>query len=192
MVEEKHDLRVHRVLDPQRAVLVEFGDALLWRHKTLARRVSGDAHKVEDRPLRRPVVPRGKRRPSLSLSRGGVEKSRQGWHSRQRAQRKAAARTIGTGSRHKHSPFLSVRRHSSARAMGDLARPTGYLLTQPMLHAPLSHGDPASRWAALLCGRPVGHHSVRRMSRTRLDHVQHLRPVIALRRLHRRELPEGN
>ena len=32
MLETKDDLRIHRMLDPERAVLVEFGDALLRRH----------------------------------------------------------------------------------------------------------------------------------------------------------------
>src|SRR5208337_3875929 len=65
------DLRVHRMLDPERAVLVEFGDALFRRHEVLARRIGGDAYEVEDRLLRRSVVPRRERRPGLGLRRSG-------------------------------------------------------------------------------------------------------------------------
>ena len=96
MLEAKHDLRIDRMLDPERAVLVEFRDALLQRDEILARRVGGCAHEVKDRPLRGSVVPRGERGPCLSLRCSGVEKPREGGHSRECAQHKAAARSFGT------------------------------------------------------------------------------------------------
>jgi len=67
-------LRIHRVLDPDRAVLVESGDALLGRHELRACPVRGGAHEVEDRLLRRPVVPRAQRvSRGLRLRRRGKE-----------------------------------------------------------------------------------------------------------------------
>ena len=56
-----HHLRVHRMLDPQRAVLVEGGDARLRRHELRARLVGGRLHELDDRLLRGAVVPRGQR-----------------------------------------------------------------------------------------------------------------------------------
>ena len=55
------DLRVQRMLDPKRTVLVEFGDALLRWHEILVRLIRGDAHEVADR------LPSG---PSLSFHDG--------------------------------------------------------------------------------------------------------------------------
>jgi hypothetical protein len=50
-------LRVHRMLDPERAVLVKDGDAILCRHVVRARRVGCSSYEVEDRLLHGPVVP---------------------------------------------------------------------------------------------------------------------------------------
>ena len=58
-IEAIDQLRVDRMLDPQRAVLVEGGDALLRRHEILARGVGGRANEVEDRLFRGAVVPGG-------------------------------------------------------------------------------------------------------------------------------------
>ena len=56
-VEAKDDLRVHRMLDPERPVLIERGNTILWRDKICARLIGGDAHELEDCLLRRSVVP---------------------------------------------------------------------------------------------------------------------------------------
>ena len=50
-------LGVHWVLDPQRAVLVEGGDALLRRHEFSARLVGRRLDEFEDGLLRRSVIP---------------------------------------------------------------------------------------------------------------------------------------
>jgi hypothetical protein len=42
------DLGVHRVLDPERAVLVEGGNALFWRYKLWARVVGGCVYELDD------------------------------------------------------------------------------------------------------------------------------------------------
>ena len=55
-----HHLRVHRVGDPQRAVLVKGGDALL-RRTNFGGRVGGGFHEVEDGLLSRSLVPGGQR-----------------------------------------------------------------------------------------------------------------------------------
>src|SRR5208337_5359949 len=91
------------------------------RHEVLARRIGGDAYEVEDRLLRRSVVPRRERRPGLGLRRSGVEKCRQGgWYSRECAQHKAAAWGVGTKVRHVDSP-LSVPCHAANGDAGDLS-----------------------------------------------------------------------
>ena len=73
-------LRVHRMLDPERAVLVEHRDALRRGDVALARPVGGGTHEVDDRLLRWPVVPR--RQCSalgrLRLGRPGKERPGQG------------------------------------------------------------------------------------------------------------------
>jgi hypothetical protein len=56
-IEAMNHLCVDRMLDPQRAVLIE-GDALLKRHKLRAGLVGGPADKVYDGFLRHPVVAR--------------------------------------------------------------------------------------------------------------------------------------
>src|SRR6266511_652989 len=50
-------LRVHRMLDPQRAVLIEHRDAVLRNDVARTRSVDGRAHEIEDRLLCRPFVP---------------------------------------------------------------------------------------------------------------------------------------
>jgi hypothetical protein len=50
-------LRVHRMLDPERAVLVKGGNTLFLRHKTAARLVSGRLNEFGYRLLGGPVVP---------------------------------------------------------------------------------------------------------------------------------------
>ena len=56
-----HHLRVHRVRDPQRAVLVEGGDALGGRHELRAALRGGRLHELDNRLLGRAVVPRRQR-----------------------------------------------------------------------------------------------------------------------------------
>jgi hypothetical protein len=65
-LEDVHHLRIHRVLDPQRAVLVEGGDALGGRHELRAALRRGLFTKVDDRLLGRAVVP-GRQRVGLRL-----------------------------------------------------------------------------------------------------------------------------
>ena len=66
-VESERDLEVHRLLGPQRAVVVEHGDPLRGRHEILACRVRRRLDEVEDARLDRTFVPRWKR-----LRPGGV------------------------------------------------------------------------------------------------------------------------
>jgi hypothetical protein len=56
-VDRKHHLRVDRLLDPQRPVLVERGDALLGREESRARLVGGRPHEVEDCLLGGSIIP---------------------------------------------------------------------------------------------------------------------------------------
>src|SRR5208283_1630515 len=122
MLEAEDDLRVHGMLDPERSILVEFGDALLKGHELLARWIRGDAQEVEDRLLGRPVVPRGERRPGLCLSRAGLEKPGQGWQGRQRAEDEATVQAIGMRGSHDDSPFGSCL-HSKKARLKPRARP---------------------------------------------------------------------
>src|SRR5271156_4886210 len=46
------------MLDPERAILVERGDALVWWHELLACLVRSGPHEVKDSLLRRSVIPR--------------------------------------------------------------------------------------------------------------------------------------
>jgi hypothetical protein len=57
-IEAIDDLRIDRVLDPERAVLIERGDALLRPQVAWARGVRCGAYEIEDRVFRGPVVPR--------------------------------------------------------------------------------------------------------------------------------------
>ena len=56
-VEREHRLRVERMLDPERAVLIEGGDAILGRHEARAASSWSRLHEGEDRLLGRAVVP---------------------------------------------------------------------------------------------------------------------------------------
>jgi hypothetical protein len=58
-VEREHRLRVQRMRHPQRAVLIEGGDAILGRHEARAPLVGRGLNERDDRLLRRAVVPRG-------------------------------------------------------------------------------------------------------------------------------------
>ena len=72
-----HHLGVHRVRDPQRAVLVEGGQAGFGRHELRAGLVGGGPHKFDNGLLRRPLVPGGQRVLGLGLGRGGQDQGRQ-------------------------------------------------------------------------------------------------------------------
>src|SRR6476660_7337740 len=56
-VEREGQLRVHRVRDPGGAVLIEGGDTILRRYEARVRSVRGRTDKVQDRLLRRTVLP---------------------------------------------------------------------------------------------------------------------------------------
>ena len=56
-VEREHDLRVERMRDPERAVLVEGRDAVLGRHEVGAALGGHRIDELDDRLLGRPVVP---------------------------------------------------------------------------------------------------------------------------------------
>ena len=56
-IEREHGLGVERLLHPERAVLVEHGDAILDRDEGLAGRVSRYTNEVQDRSLGRPLCP---------------------------------------------------------------------------------------------------------------------------------------
>ena len=93
-----HHLRIHRMLDPERAVLVESGDALLGRHEFRASLIRGGLHEVDDRLLGGPVVPRGQRVTrccGLRLRGRGQERSRHGRKRRQCRQEGTAVDTQG-------------------------------------------------------------------------------------------------
>ena len=73
-----HHLGIHRMLDPERAVLVERGDAFLGRDKIRAAGFRGRFDKVHDGLFRRAVVPRGKRVLGLGVSEAGESDRQQG------------------------------------------------------------------------------------------------------------------
>ena len=58
-VQNEGELDVHRLLDPQRAVIVEGRDALLDRDEVRAALIGGTRDEVDDRFLGRALVPRG-------------------------------------------------------------------------------------------------------------------------------------
>ena len=66
-VEGEHHLEVHRLLGPQRAVVVEAGDALGHGHPVAASVGRRAADEVEDRLFHWPVVPR---RQGVALRKG--------------------------------------------------------------------------------------------------------------------------
>ena len=45
------------MLNPERAILIESSDTVLWRNELRARLISGDSDKVEDRLFRGAFVP---------------------------------------------------------------------------------------------------------------------------------------
>jgi hypothetical protein len=55
-VERENDLGVDRVLDPERAILVEGGEPVLGWHEIGTARLGRRADEIEDRSLRRAVV----------------------------------------------------------------------------------------------------------------------------------------
>jgi hypothetical protein len=75
-LEAVHHLRIHRMLDPQRAVLVERGDTLGRRHELRTSLGRRGLHEFDDRFLGRAVAPRGKR-VGLRLGRCPYGKQRQ-------------------------------------------------------------------------------------------------------------------
>jgi hypothetical protein len=58
-VDREHDLEIHRLLGPQRAVIIERGDARLDRDEVCAARRGHARHEIGDRFLHRAVVPGG-------------------------------------------------------------------------------------------------------------------------------------
>ena len=82
------DLRVHGVLDPQRAVLIEGGDALLGPHELRARPVRGGVDEIEDRLFGGRVVPGWKR---VLLRQGRVRADRKSGHGKRRERRQYRA-----------------------------------------------------------------------------------------------------
>ena len=81
-VESEDDLRIDRMLDPQRPVLVEGRDALRWRHEVGARGVGGRVDEFDDRVLRRPGIPRGQGIAFRVRPPGEAERSRPAEHKR--------------------------------------------------------------------------------------------------------------
>ena len=76
-VEREHHLAVDRVLDPERAVLVEGGEPVRRRHEVGAARLGGGADEVEDRLLGRAVVPGRQRVGGLGEGRAQAQYARQ-------------------------------------------------------------------------------------------------------------------
>ena len=73
-VQREEGLGIERVLDPQRAVLIEGGDALLRRHERGAAAVGRGFDKVQDCLLRRSLIPgRKDARSGLRRRHGGRE-----------------------------------------------------------------------------------------------------------------------
>jgi len=90
----KHHLGVHRMLDPERAVLVEHRDAVVRDHVVRAGAIDGGAHEAENRLLRGAVVPRRQQavpRRRLRRCGDGKESSRQGRKHRQAREHGAPA-----------------------------------------------------------------------------------------------------
>jgi hypothetical protein len=56
-VEREHGLGIQRMFDPERAVLIEGGDAVFRRHEISARWVSGRMDKAQNRLLCWPFIP---------------------------------------------------------------------------------------------------------------------------------------
>ena len=97
-VEREGQLHIHRLLDPERAVIVEGRDALLDRHEVRPALRRDACDEIEDRSLGRALVP-GRQRIALRLRhRGGrAERGRQHRKHRQRREQDA---TIDAGKSH--------------------------------------------------------------------------------------------
>ena len=83
-IESEYDLRIDRVLDPERAVLVEGRDALSERHEVWASRVGRRVDEFDDRILGGPGVPRGKGIAFGDRMPGEAEHSRPAEHKRRK------------------------------------------------------------------------------------------------------------
>ena len=90
-VEREGELHVHRLLDPERAVIVEGRDALVERNEVRPALRRDARDEVEDRSLGRTVVP-GRQRIALRLRHrdGGAERGGQHRKHRQRREQDAA------------------------------------------------------------------------------------------------------
>ena len=97
-VEHEGELDVHRLLDPQRAVVVEGGDALVGRHEVRSA-LRGDAgDESRDRRFGRAVVP-GRQRIGLCERGIGAQQSGQRGHHRERREQHTAAESTGSNER---------------------------------------------------------------------------------------------
>ncbi len=81
-IEAIDELRIDRMLDPQRAVLVEGRDPLRKRHEAWACGVSRRMDEFDDRILRRPGIPRGQGIVFGVRPPGEAERSRPAEHKR--------------------------------------------------------------------------------------------------------------
>jgi hypothetical protein len=108
-IEREHCLRVNRMLDPEGAVLIEGGDAVIRRHIARARLIDRGMHKVQDRLLGRSVVPRRQNAGrGLRICRGrGYQAGQRRQHRCSRQQRTAADAGKRKGRLHV-SPLLIV------------------------------------------------------------------------------------
>jgi hypothetical protein len=83
------------MLNPERTVLVERGDALRRRDKILARRLGRSANEVQDGLLRGAVVPRGEGPSVFGRCPGGCgEKGRKGRKASKRAKHETAVEAV--------------------------------------------------------------------------------------------------
>src|SRR6516162_11939 len=95
-VQSENDLRIHRMLDPGRSILVERRDPLLRRNEVRIRLVGRGLYEIQDCLLRRSVIPRrqkilrhggnreqeksaDKRLRDKTLSHSGVPNLQNGW-----------------------------------------------------------------------------------------------------------------
>ncbi len=98
-IERKGELEIDRLLGPQRAVIVEGGDAFGLRHEVGAAFRRGPADEIEDRLLYRAVVPRRQRIRIIGQSAPGPACEGRGEHTRDKGPPIYQGRT----------PLLSVR-----------------------------------------------------------------------------------
>ena len=92
-IERKSRLGVERVLDPERAVLVEGGDAVLGRHEARAPLVGRRLDEIQDGLLGRAVVPGGERC-RLGLRRANADKTAERRQRRKRAEQKTPVQAV--------------------------------------------------------------------------------------------------